>query len=375
MGNIRILHTADNHIGLKFNNYGGTAAQSALVQERFDALKNVVQASNDKDAHFLVVAGDLFDDLKVTQKDIKAVVEILKKSKAEVLVLPGNHDYYDGKENKLWKAFSEYSENTNLRLLSTADPYETEVDSTPVCFYPAPCGSKHHEGHVIGWINDHVKAPEKVHIGLAHGNVEGMGVDDADRYFNMTENDLRAAGVDFWLLGHIHVPHPPTSAVGNPLYFMPATHTPESVKRKIPGYAWFIEVNEQKQLRFEQITTGNLRFSRQILSFGRSYTLSDFRAQETAWRSKQLILDLKLSGSLSQEDLVDLRDLVSEIAPHYLHVDCENQVGVAVDKAFIQNTFAEGTTAYKWLSNIAEEPQSDLSLQLAYALIQKHNAK
>ncbi|MBM3439135.1 MAG: hypothetical protein FJX91_08415, partial [Bacteroidetes bacterium] len=131
MGNIRILHTADNHIGLKFNNYSGTAAQSALVQERFDALKNVVQASNDKDAHFLVVAGDLFDDLKVTQKDIKVVVEILKKSKAEVLVLPGNHDYYDGKENKLWKAFSEYSENTNLRLLSSADLYETEVDGTP----------------------------------------------------------------------------------------------------------------------------------------------------------------------------------------------------------------------------------------------------
>jgi DNA repair exonuclease SbcCD nuclease subunit len=303
------------------------------------------------------------------------VVEILKKSKAEVLVLPGNHDYYDGKENKLWKAFSEFSENTNLRLLSTADLYETEVDGTPVCFYPAPCGSKHHEGHVIGWVNDREKAPEKVHIGLAHGNVEGMGVDDADRYFNMTEQDLRAAGVDFWLLGHIHVPHPPTSAVGNPLYFMPATHTPESVKRKIPGFAWFIEVNEQKQLRFEQITTGNLRFSRQILSFGRQYTLPDFRAQETGWRSKQLILDLKLSGSLSQDDLVELRDLLNEIAPHYLHVDCENQVGVAVDKAFIQNTFAEGTTAYKWLSNIAEEPNTDLALQLAYSLIQKHNAK
>jgi len=48
---------------------------------------------------------------------------------------------------------------------------------------------------------------------------------------------------------------------------------------------------------------------------------------------------------------------------------------VAVDKAFIQNTFAEGTTAYKWLSNIAEESNTDLALQMAYSLIQKHNAK
>lgn len=374
MGNIRILHTADNHIGLKFNNYGGTAAQSTLVQERFDALKNVVQASNDKDAHFLVVAGDLFDDLKVTQKDIKAVVEILKKSKAEVLVLPGNHDYYDGKENKLWKAFSDFAENTNLKLLLNATPYETEVDSTPVCFYPAPCGSKHHEGHVIGWVSDVAKAPETIHIGLAHGNVEGMGVDDADRYFNMSEGDLRAAGVDFWLLGHIHVPYPPTTAVGNPLFFMPATHTPESVKRKIPGFAWFIEVNEQKQLRYEQITTGNLRFSRQILSFGRTYTLSDFQQQELGWRNKQLILDLKLSGSLSQDELSELHTLIKSLSNHYLHVDCENQVGVAVDTAFIQSTFAEGTSAYQWLTAISEEPDSDLALQLAFSIIQKHHS-
>lgn len=374
MGKMRILHTADNHIGLKFNNYGGTAAQSALVQERFDALKNVVQASNDQDAHFLVVAGDLFDDLKVTQKDIKAVVEILKKSKAEVLVLPGNHDYYDGKENKLWKAFSDFAENTNLKLLLNATPYETEVDGTPVCFYPAPCSSKHHGGHVIGWVGDVAKAPETIHIGLAHGNVEGMGVDDADRYYNMSEGDLRAAGVDFWLLGHIHVPYPPTSAVGNPLFFMPATHTPESVKRKIPGFAWFIEVNEQKQLRYEQITTGNLRFSRQILSFGRTYTLSDFQQQELGWRNAQLILDLKLSGSLSQDELSELHALIKSLSDHYLHVDCDNQVGIAVDTAFIQSTFAEGTSAHQWLTAISEEPESDLALQLAFSIIQKHHS-
>ena len=93
MGNVRIIHTADNHIGLKFNNYSGSNAQSALIQERFDALKNVIDAGNSKDVHFLVVAGDLFDNLKISLKEVKAVVEILKKSTAEVIVLPGNHDY------------------------------------------------------------------------------------------------------------------------------------------------------------------------------------------------------------------------------------------------------------------------------------------
>lgn len=369
MGNVRIIHTADNHIGLKFNNYRGSNAQSALIQERFDALQNIVDASKQKDAHFLVVAGDLFDDLKVTNKDIKTVVDILKKSPAEVLVLPGNHDYYDGKDNKLWKSFLDASENSNIRLLNESEVYRTEVDGNPLCFYPSPCASKHHEGHVIGWVNNMQKDPHEIHIGIAHGNVDGLGVDDADRYFNMSEPDLRAAGVDFWLLGHIHVPFPAPTAIGNPLFFMPATHTPESIKRKIHGHAWFIEIIEKKQLRFEQLTTGNLRFSRQILSFGRNYSLSDFQREELGWRNAKLILDLQLSGSLSESELIELTEHLKTLSDHYLHIDFENTVGVAVDAAFIQKTYAEGTTAYQWLSAIAEEQDSELALQLAYALL------
>ncbi len=375
MGNVRIIHTADNHIGLKFNNYSGSNAQSALIQERFDALKNVIDAGNSKDVHFLVVAGDLFDNLKISLKEVKAVVEILKKSTAEVIVLPGNHDYYDGSDNKLWKMFLEVSENTNIRLINQSEIYRTECDGETVCFYPAPCMSKHHEGHVIGWVNDVQKDPTEIHIGIAHGNVDGLGVDDADRYFNMSESDLRAAGVDFWLLGHIHVPFPAPTAIGNPLFFMPATHTPESIKRKIPGHAWFIEIIEKKQLRFEQLTTGNLRFSRQILTFGRNYSLSDFQREELGWRNAKLILDLKLSGSLSENDLTDLAEHLKTLPDKYLQIDIENTVGVAVDSAFIQKTYAEGTTAYQWLSAIAAEPDSELALQLAYSLLNPNAQK
>ena len=150
---------------------------------------------------------------------------------------------------------------------------------------------------------------------------------------------------------------------------MPATHTPESIKRKIPGYAWLIDVNDKKQLRFEQLTTGNLRFSRQIFSFGRDFTLNEFKKLELGWRNVNLILDLKLSGSLAESDLLELSDLLKSLSSEYLHVDFENTVGVAVDPAFIQKTYAEGTTAYRWLSSIATEPDSELALQMAYALL------
>jgi hypothetical protein len=128
-------------------------------------------------------------------------------------------------------------------------------------------------------------------------------------------------------------------------------------------------------LQFEQLTTGNLRFSRQIIAFGRNYSLSDFQREELSWRNPKLILDLKLSGSLSESDLTELSELLRTLQTEYLHVDFENSVGVAVDSAFIQKTYAEGTTAYQWLSAIATETDSELALQLAYSMLNPKGKK
>ena len=63
---LRILHTADNHIGLSFNRYSETA-KDRLIEERFASLDRMVTTANERKAHFIVVAGDLFDKATVTK--------------------------------------------------------------------------------------------------------------------------------------------------------------------------------------------------------------------------------------------------------------------------------------------------------------------
>jgi len=58
---IRIVHTADSHIGLPFKQYP-TAVANRLIEERHSALGRLVTVANEQNAHFFVVAGDLFDD-------------------------------------------------------------------------------------------------------------------------------------------------------------------------------------------------------------------------------------------------------------------------------------------------------------------------
>jgi len=97
---IRIIHTADNHIGLPFKQYPAVAER--LIAERFLALERLVAIANEQSAHFFVVAGDLFDSPRVRVGDIDKVAAVLRGFTGEaVIVVPGNHDYYAGSETEL----------------------------------------------------------------------------------------------------------------------------------------------------------------------------------------------------------------------------------------------------------------------------------
>lgn len=78
---VRIVHTADNHVGLPFRQYP-TDVRDALVEERFAALGRLVETANKRQADFFVVAGDLFDSTRVTVQDIKKTAGMLRGSQA-----------------------------------------------------------------------------------------------------------------------------------------------------------------------------------------------------------------------------------------------------------------------------------------------------
>ena len=125
---VRILHTADNHIGLPFKQYPADVREK-LVAERFDALRRLVETANERQADFFVVAGDLFDSLRVPVRDIKKTAEILRGFGGEaVVVVPGNHDHEAGPETEVWKRFRQEIEAAgNVDLLAAAEAKTYDV--------------------------------------------------------------------------------------------------------------------------------------------------------------------------------------------------------------------------------------------------------
>lgn len=367
---VRILHTADNHIGITFRQYPPDV-QQRLIKERFDALDRIISIANQRDAHFVTISGDLFDKVAVKTEDVRKTVDILSRFEGEaVLVLAGNHDYCEGNESKLWKSFCQSINNAGVVPLLKPQMEEFTVDDITVVFYPCPCPTKYSAEPVIGWVNDIAKSPEKLHIGLAHGNVEGRALDDNQRYFNMTEEALRSANVDTWLLGHIHAPFPEPGSTGKPLYFMPGIPTPDSVKVTRPGQAWWIELELGGDCRYEPVQTDGIRFVRLKPELQNRIDLQRLRMDCANLDALNTVLDLLVTGRLSTDDQDSLKDFLSEINSRFLHVSIDQDIATLLTPAEIAGLFAAGTLPHQLLQSLLADPCHPTDAQIALEIIE-----
>ncbi len=372
---LKILHTADNHIGLSFAKYPDEIRER-LIEERFLALERLVETANQQKAHFFVVAGDLFDKQTVAKRLIKRTVSILAKFEGDsVLVLAGNHDYYEGSENKLWLTFKSEAEGTCVTPLLKQETKEFESDAGRVCFYACPCPSKHSSDHMIGWTSDRDKEEDTVHIGIAHGNVDGFGLDSDNRYFNMSETDFQNSGLDSWLLGHIHVPFPKSGTTGNPSFFMPGIHTPDSIKCTHPGYAWLIEISDSKAFTYRQLTPGGIRFVRISDSLTDSENVEKLSLRCDEMELKNTILNFQLEGRLDEEGKKAFKELCTKLSGECLHFSDESTIATVLDAAAISAKYPDGTIPNSLLLDLLNDEEHPEDAQIALEIMESINAQ
>lgn len=372
--NIRIVHTADNHIGLKFKSRQyPPEVRSTLVQERLDGLTRVVSTANDREAHFLVVAGDLFDSVNVSKTDIKSVADILRTfSGKHVVVLPGNHDFLEQAEDSLWGTFRRLLPEHLLLLLDRPEPFDIEVADRHVVFFPAPCTSKHSKTNAIGWVASAKKDPAHLNIGVAHGSIQGVSPDFAETYYPMTEKELRDAGVSFWLTGHTHVRIPEAKRSEGALYYIPSTHTPDGFDCSHEGYAWYIEADPAGKTSAEAFRTGTIRFVDYEKMVNSSADIQTLSKELTGQALPRTLVKLQLKGRLSEEERQSLDSLVQSVREQspYCEVDL-NAVSLNVNQDYIDKTYPNGSLAHRLLTALAGKPEDSLALQLAHELVKE----
>ena len=251
---MKIFLTGDNHIGLKYASHNEAAI---LCEKRIAAFQSMVDCANKENCALFVIAGDMFENTySVSKRDIKTLLDTLSRFMGTVVVLPGNHDYYDA-EVKVWQYFKDVMQShDNIMLLTEYRPYELTCDDDDVVLYPALCTSLHSAPgqNNLDWIKDEdIDANGAYHIGIAHGAVEGETIDNEGAYFLMKRSELERIPVDVWLIGHTHVPFPrdlreDVYTVGERI-FNAGTHVQTDVSCNTEGQCFIIEIEKDKKLR------------------------------------------------------------------------------------------------------------------------------
>lgn len=330
----RFLHIADIHLGFdRYNSPERTKDFFYALQATLD--KYAVQAEVD----FVVIAGDLFEHRNIkpaTLNQAQICLQALQKANIPVFAIEGNHDNRPYGTTTSWLKY--LSEWGLLMLLEPQDPKlggdflvpwnpQTRTGS----YYDLDCGVR-----VIGsnWygstapraieqmaaaIQELPPGPDTTVLMFHHG-LEGQIARYAGalRYTDLLP--LRAAGVDYLALGHIHRQYEAEGWVFNP-GSLEANNVEESVHRR---GAYLVEVTDQglrPELQTDYVQRPILRL--EVAAKG-DETVDELRAQcheAVVAGVKRLpegalkpILELRITGQVGFDRLeLDTRSLQEEL--------------------------------------------------------------
>ena len=367
---LRIFVTGDNHIGLKYASHEKAAL---LASVRISAFENMVKMANEEGCALFVITGDLFENTYgVSKKDIKSLLDILRLFQGTVVVLPGNHDYYDP-DGKLWQYFKDAMANCdNVLLLTQYRPYELDVDGETVVLYPALCTSLHSAPgqNNLGWIKElNIENDGAYRIGIAHGAVEGETIDSEGRYFLMKRSELEAIPVDAWLIGHTHVPFPRNLTqdfTGGEKIFNAGTHVQTDVACNTEGLCFVVEIAEDKTVRAKKVISGNLGFCRKTLRLEAGNMQQSIR-QALSELPDNTVVDLVLTGAVTAEEYEDREEILNEELSRFVEGTYHDYaLSKLISQALIQREFPETSFSAGLLTALIPEPKE---AQLAYELL------
>jgi DNA repair protein SbcD/Mre11 len=365
---MKLFATADVHLGMKFSTYD--EVRESLVDARFEALARCVSVSRESDCDIFAVAGDLFDRQNVSQADIHRAADILAGFEGRaLLILPGNHDFLTGIQNRPWNELMRRLESRSVPvvLLAESRPYSLAHFDLPVTVLPGPCTSKHSRTNAVSWIDrNHLGVPDDhTMVGIAHGSIEGMSLDREGNYYPMALRELKESGADIWIIGHTHRPFPDETA-DNPWLFVPGTPEPDGFDCAHAGGAWIVNFTDSRVDAVRRVETGTYRFIDEPL---RVESLADIASTAEDGMGDLTLERLTLMGSVSKEEYEQLPALLAEIRGRrfYFREDL-SELEEVISSATVDEEFSPGSFSSRLLLSLLEDGDPQAA-QIAYRLI------
>jgi DNA repair exonuclease SbcCD nuclease subunit len=340
---IRLLHTADVHLGMAFPALGERGRDHREQLKRtFARLVDVALAEG---VHLLLVAGDLFHSHRQSEAALAFVREQflrLRQAGVRVALLAGNHDRLG--EGSVW-ARARFEETCdNVTLFGTA-PEAKVFGDLDLAVVGQSVGADGPQS-LRSW-------PRERHtrfaVGLAHGSAYREGVVDAG---TIHPADVRALGLDYLALGDWHsaqqVTGPPTPAwyAGAPEFL---------AMDQEAGQAILVTIPAPGQAEVSPVRVGRRRYRHVDIDVSGGDP-DRIRARVAAEADPDAVLDVVLTGMVTPGQTLDARELEEALAEGCFRVRVRNQARLWLDQAAL-DAFPERTLVGRYIRLLREQAQ------------------
>lgn len=191
MTTFNIVHTADLHLGSLFSSTPEVAAERK--GEQLDTLKQIMDICVSRNADALLIAGDMFDSMKVERRLLDDVREMLSHYDVRIFITPGNHD--PATPDSCYS--EEWPENVHI---FRGGMEKVEIPEKNTCVWGAGFTKTSCDETLL---KDFMPVSSRINVLVLHGELTSSEFSDS-RYNPIFEEALKSCGADYVALGHIH---------------------------------------------------------------------------------------------------------------------------------------------------------------------------
>ncbi len=248
------IHAADLHIDSPFRGVSADApaVAEALYSSTFRAFDGLMDVTLEREADFLLIAGDVYDGQDRSlraQLRLRDGVKRLGEAGIQSFIVHGNHDPLDSKVTAL-----DWPEQAHFFGRKLESMEALGADHEPVATITGISFPKKEESRNLAAKFSRQESG-LFQIGLLHCNVGGNT--GHENYAPCTLDDLRAGGMDYWALGHVHTRKILSEA---PYVVYPGNIQGRSIREAGPRGCYHVQVDEQGRVEAEFIPLDVVRW-------------------------------------------------------------------------------------------------------------------
>jgi exonuclease SbcD len=304
---LRLLHTADVHLGARHADLGDRA--SAQRERQFAAFVATIDLAIAEQVDLVLIAGDLFDSNVQPRRSVDRVAGQLRRlvdSRIRTVITPGTHDVYDGASIYRSYDLPELAGSAGAEFVKVLTPDAPQVYFAPldVIVHGLPFATKRAPHSPLrGW--DVARDTRATwHVGLLHAALAIPGQTDGDEVV-ITTQEIGASHLDYLALGHWHSFN--QGNVAGTAYAYSGAPEPVALHQDRAGQVLLVSLDQPDGLKRVEITprqVGRTRFERLDLDATAVVSQPALVEALAARADPDLVLDVRLIGV--RPDALDL---------------------------------------------------------------------